>query len=181
MRFRRSATSCHEGPFSDPNDASRSPFAAWSSRIHAGEGHAHDGWTETDFDRVWSAGRDGLGGAGPGGRAQSATNRPPTPWPASLRSSRNLAGYRIEIEARDGLVTLPGAAGDPGPEGRGAGPRPATSPAFAAWSTNCRSRTTRRPPGPVSARRPSRLRGGGGVWPRPDGRRHAVRHRRPVP
>ena len=34
---------CHDGPFSDPNDASRTAFALGSSRIHAGEGQAHDG------------------------------------------------------------------------------------------------------------------------------------------
>jgi len=31
----------------------------------------------------------------------------------TLRSSRNLAGYRIEIQARDGVVTLTGAIGSP--------------------------------------------------------------------
>ena len=31
----------------------------------------------------------------------------------TLRASRNLAGYRIEIQARDGLVTLTGALGSP--------------------------------------------------------------------
>jgi hypothetical protein len=32
---------------------------------------------------------------------------------ATLRSSKNLAGYRIEIETRNGLVTLTGALGSP--------------------------------------------------------------------
>jgi BON domain len=32
---------------------------------------------------------------------------------ATLRSSKNLAGYRIEIETREGLVTLTGALGSP--------------------------------------------------------------------
>ena len=31
----------------------------------------------------------------------------------TLRSSRNLAGYRIEIQARDGVVTLTGELGSP--------------------------------------------------------------------
>jgi hypothetical protein len=31
----------------------------------------------------------------------------------SLRASQNLAGYRIEIQARDGLVTLTGSVGNP--------------------------------------------------------------------
>ena len=39
-------------------------------------------------------------------------------------SSRNLAGYRIEIQARDGVVTLTGDARKPGPESRGAGSHP---------------------------------------------------------
>ncbi len=39
----------------------------------------------------------------------------------TLRSSRNLAGYRIEIQARDGVVTLDRRARKPRPESRGTG------------------------------------------------------------
>ena len=43
----------------------------------------------------------------------------------TLRMSRNLEGYRIEIQASGGLVTLTGAAGEPRSESRSLWPRPA--------------------------------------------------------
>ena len=80
----------------------RVPLAVrpWSSRIHAGEGHAHDGWTETDFNGVWSAGRAGLGGFRPGGCGRIRTNRLPTPWPARF----DRAGIWRDIGSRSRLA-----------------------------------------------------------------------------
>ena len=55
-------------------------------------------------------------------------------------SEPNLAGYRIEIQARDGLVTLTGALGSPLRKPR-RWPARSMSPACAASSINFRSRT----------------------------------------
>ena len=56
----------------------------------------------------------------------------------TLRSSQNLAGYRIEIVAREGLVTLTGALARPRPRKPRRSLAPSTSPACAASSISLR-------------------------------------------
>ena len=58
-------------------------------------------------------------GAGPGVAPNANQSTADCRGRARFASSRNLAGYRIEIQARDGLVTLTGELGSPGPESRG--------------------------------------------------------------
>ncbi len=54
---------------------------------------------------------------------------------ATLRSSRNLAGYRIEIETREGMVTLKGTLATSAKKPKRS-LAPNESLAFAAWSIN---------------------------------------------
>ncbi len=62
---------------------------------------------------------------------------------STLRASRDLAGYRIEIQARDGVVTLTGELGSPAQKAEAlARGRQYVAGVFAAWLINCRSRTT---------------------------------------
>ena len=70
----------------------------------------------------------------------------------ALRSSRTLAGSRIEIEAQDGLVSLTGTLASPGAQGRGRGAGPERPLECRAWSTGSRSPIGRHA-GPVSSRR----------------------------
>ena len=68
----------------------------------------------------------------------------------TLRSSRNLAGYRIEIQAREGVVTLSGELASPAQKAEALA-RAEYVAGVAAWSISCGSRRSLGPPGPVSA------------------------------
>ena len=82
---------------------------------------------ETDFNRVRGSGRDrGRRVRRPRGCPPARTTRPP-PTRSPRRCGRALSGYRIEIESRNGVVTLTGWCRELRPSGLRPSPAPRAS------------------------------------------------------
>ena len=122
----------HDGPFSDPNDASRSPFA---TEVESDSCGRRNNPMMVGLKRISTV--VGLLAVTASAAFGQGTVANPNQMTAdsvasALRASRTLSGSRIEIEAQDGLVTLTGTLANPALKAEARGASPAACRAFRA-------------------------------------------------